>query len=237
MDLRQRWAQVVSVAQVPHSVADRDAALRLAVTLGPTVADAAVGCSITERVDAMTYRTVTAANDLSVALDQAQYDAQDGPCLAAADNGTVHRIDTLTDQTRFRSFAAAALGHGVQSSLSVPLPDPGRPAAVNFYASAPGAFQPERARAVAGLLARCLAPLLPGGTVMLLPAIGTDDLEEVRSRRTRIDRALAVLMNEDGLSRSEAFARLVRRSRDEQRSVHDIANDVLADDHDRTVAS
>lgn len=241
MDLQQSWAQLLSVAEAPQSVADREAALRTAIGLGAGVAPGSVGCSVTERVRS-TYRTVTSANSLSTALDQAQYDAQAGPCVAAADEGTVLLVDTLADHPRFPAYAAAAAERGVHSSLSVPLPDPRRPAALNFYATDRDAFGSARARAVAGLLARCVATLLPGGSVVMVPATEGADLAAVRSRRTRMERALAALMDAEGLSRSAAFLLLVHRSRDENRSIHDVADDVLAradrtDRADRTVAS
>jgi len=235
MDLRQQWAQLLSVADAPQSVADREAALRTAIRLGANVAPDAVGCSVTERVRT-SYRTVTSANDLSDALDQAQYDAQAGPCISAADEGTVLKIDTVADRPLFPDFSEAAVAHGVRSSLSVPLPDPRRPAALNFYASCSEAFEPEHTRAVAGLLARCVATVLPGGTVMMVPAAGTDELSTVRSRRTRMERAVTSVMEEEGLSRPDAFSLLVRRSRQERRSIHDLADDLLART-DRTVAS
>jgi len=226
VNLRQRWAHVLSVAEAPRSVGDQDAALRMAMALGESVSPATVGCSVTERTGA-TYRTLTSANALSFVLDQTQYDAQAGPCLSVADQGIVQRLDTLTDRGPYPQFAAAAVARGVHSSLSVPLPDPRRPAALNFYASTPAAFEPERGRAVADLLARCVATLLPGGIAVVVPAAGRDDLAAVRSRRSQMDRALRELMAAQGLSRPEAFAELVQRAQAEGRSVHAVVEDLL----------
>jgi uncharacterized protein YoaH (UPF0181 family) len=231
VDLHRDWAQLLAVAEAPRSAAERDTALLDAVILGTTVVPAGLGCSVTERVGSA-YRTVSSANDLSLALDLAQYGAQAGPCLAAAD-GAMQRVDRMAEAGEYREFAEAALAYGVRSSLSVPLPDPRRPAALNFYAAEPGAFAGEHAGAVADLLARCVATLLPAGTVVV-PAERAAPAA-VRSRGARVERALTTLMA-TGLSRAEAFAALARRSREEQRSMHAIVDDLLAG-ADRTAAS
>jgi hypothetical protein len=226
MDRSQQWLRVVSAAEAPRSAADRSVALRMAVELGTSVVPASVGCSVTERAGAG-YRTVSSANALSLALDHAQYAADEGPCLVAADDGTRQHVDVLADRTRFPAYADAAVARGVRSSLSVPVPDPGRAAALNFYASAPMAFEPARAVAVADLLARCVASLLPGGVPARDRVTGTIDLDSVRSRRIRMQSAVQALMAAEGLTRPAAFAKLARRSGAERRSVHSVAEDVL----------
>ena len=125
MDRSQQWLRVVSAAEAPRSAADRSVALRMAMELGTSVVPASVGCSVTERAGAG-YRTVSSANALSLALDHAQYAADEGPCLLAADDGTRQHVDVLADRTRFPAYADAAVARGVRSSLSVPVPDPGR---------------------------------------------------------------------------------------------------------------
>jgi hypothetical protein len=137
----------------------------------------------------------------------------------------------------YRAYGAAAIARGVHSSLSVPLPDPRRPAALNLYASAPDAFVSPRARAVAALLARCTATLLPGGAVVVVvPVADADLLDTVRARRIRMEQALRAVMVNEGVSRADAFALLVGRSGVERRSVHALVDDVVGST-DRTVAS
>jgi hypothetical protein len=234
MDLRQQWATLLHVAAAAQSVAEREAALALAMGLAPSVTPAAVGCSVTERTG-LVHRTAVSFNAMSTALDEAQYEAQAGPCLTAADRGVVERVDSFPGDPGYRHYAAVAVAHGVASSVSIPVPDPRWPAALNLYASAPDAFGSEHAMAVATLLARCIASLSPGFT-MAVPIGDAGDLGRVRSRRTRMEHVLHELMDSGRLSRAEAFAVLARRSGVENRSIHTLVDDLFGGS-DRTVVS
>jgi hypothetical protein len=218
MDRRQQWAAVLATAADPPP--DRDAALLAAMELGADVAPAVVASSVTVRTD-VGFRTAASANALALALDQAQYDAGAGPCLDAATAGASLRIDLVTEQSAYPKFSAAALGHGVLSSLSIPLLDLDRPAALNFYSAAGAAFADEHSQRTAGLLGRCVAALLPGGRLELEVPVA------VRVRRQLVDRALRELMAARRLDRAAAFDLLVRRCLVEQRSMFEVAADVL----------
>lgn len=225
MDARQQWAEILAAASEP--VERREAALRTAVRLGLAVAPAAVGCSLTEQVGSG-YRTVASANELALALDRAQYAADDGPCLVAASTGAVERVDRIDPDTGYRAFAAAARDLGVASSISIPLTGVDRPAALNFYAAAPGGFADTRPALTAEFLGRAVAALRRGGPA---PAqVSAAELTRARSRRQLIERAGAVLAGEGG--EEAAFAVLVARGRDEQRSIFDVAADIIGTDTD-----
>lgn len=231
MDTRQQWAQVLTAASAP--VADHGAVLRTAMTLGLGVAPAAVGCSVTERAGSG-FRTAASANDLALALDLAQYDADEGPCLSAASRGRVERLDPILPGPPYSAFAAAAGRHGVRSSLSIPLADVNRPAALNFYAVAPG-FAAGDALREAELLARAVAALLRGRPEP--PRVSDGELAEAEARRELLERARAVLAGSGGGTSEEAFAMLVRRSRTERRSIFDIAAEVVGSEAGDEVAS
>ncbi len=218
MDRRQQWAEVLAAAASPP--ADRDAALVAAMELGVDVAPSVVSSSVTVRTD-VGFRTAASANALALALDRAQYDSGSGPCLDAARQGAFHRLDVVAEQPAYPEFSAAAADHGVLSSLSVPLTDLDRPAALNFYSAAAAAFADDHSRRTAELLGRCVAALLPGRKVEPeVPAV-------MRARRELIGRAQQVLMDTRGLDRPGAFDVLVRRSQAEQRSIFEFAADLL----------
>jgi hypothetical protein len=224
MDTQERWAHILSAAAAPTAAADRDAVLRAAVVLGLDVGPATVGCSVTERV-ATGFRTPLWSTPLSLVLDHTQYGAGVGPCLAAAVTGRLQRLDEVGERPDYGAFATAAGQHGVHSSLSVPLPDRRWRAALNFYASVPGGFASDRARATADLLARCLVALRAGNAG---PArISAGELAAAQSRRMRVDQAERMLMRAAGLSRREAFGVLVRRSGAQRRSIFRVADDVI----------
>src|SRR5687767_10451318 len=68
-------------------------------------------------------------------IDQAQYDADEGPCLDAFRDQAPYRIADMEAETRWPAFVRRCMDHGIGSTLSVPLQIEGEPAfgALNFY--------------------------------------------------------------------------------------------------------
>jgi GAF domain-containing protein len=87
-------------------------------------------------------RTSTGAtDDLVRALDDLQYELQEGPCLAASSSGQAVRVDDAADDDRWPRWAAAAAALPVRSCLSVPLlRGDRRLGAMKVYAAEPNAF-------------------------------------------------------------------------------------------------
>src|SRR5215217_8334111 len=82
----------------------------------------------------------TAAYDGKMALDadELQYERGYGPCVDAGRAGQVLLIDDMRSDQRWPDYAQHAAGHGVLSSLSVPLPFQGVTiGALNTYAASP----------------------------------------------------------------------------------------------------
>ena len=113
---------------------------------------ASAGCQLLASCDASSVTIITAGrpvtmaatDDVAAGLDQAQYDADDGPCLTAARREQLIRVDDLAGDDRWPHFRHAGQQHGVTSSLSVPLliPDEHAFGALNLYGRAPGGFSP-----------------------------------------------------------------------------------------------
>lgn len=217
------WTEVLRATTGSGREARTDSVLQTAMTLGLGITSATVGCSVTEKT-ASGYRSPVVANDLSLTLDLAQYDAGAGPCLTAASEGGVRRVDMASEGERYAHFAAVAEQHGVHSSLSLPLVGAQEPAALNFYAATSSAFDETRPRQVADLLARCVTVLLQRGPVE--QPVPVAELDAALARRGRIRQAQDTLAARFPLSREDAFAELVRRSRAEGRSIHDVAGDL-----------
>lgn len=224
MDTQQQWASVLRAVSEPRTAADSEALLRQAVELCRDVAPDAVGCSVTT-LDGDRYRTPVYSGQLALDLDRAQYEAGDGPCMAAAREHRFHNFDASTDGQRFPGFAEAAVERGVRSSISLPLTGPALRSAVNLYGSSRYAFDAERPRAVAGLLARCVAALMsPAEPAVQPPA---ERIETAQARARLIADAEAILMSKQSVQRREAMAILIRRSRAERRSVFQIASELV----------
>jgi hypothetical protein len=206
---------------------DAVARLHRAMQLGHDVAPGLIaGCSITE-LEGTRYSTPVSSDHLAASLDEAQYEAGRGPCMAAARDHQVHHLADLRTDGQFDHFSSAAVAHGVLSSLSLPLDGTYRPAALNFYATSPGVFTGHRERRIAGLLARAIAARMlqsatgsrTGSSLRVLPP-------EAQARAAVVVRAQTLLAEEFG-SPEQAFCALALRSREQVRSIFDIARDVL----------
>jgi Flp pilus assembly protein TadB len=146
--------------------------------------------------------------------------------VIAARDRQRQRIDVLASEPRFPAFVAAALEHGVRSSLSLPLSGRYHPTALNLYSTREAAFATRQAQAAAQLLAGII-------TAMTTPsdpsALHAPDVTAARRRGARVEAAVEATMRRDSLTEAEAFAVLTQRSRIEGASVHTIADEILGE--------
>jgi hypothetical protein len=219
-----RWTRVITALsrQSTDNLAEqRELLLQDALGVGASITDDTMGCSITEtRLHG--FRTPAASSSTALELDLAQYAADDGPCIAACRDGQSHSIIIMTEEPQYAEFTAAAARHGVRSSLSLPLTGATHASALNLYASSTSAFESEHARAVAGLLARCVAALLPGSEVPRAEL----DLAAAMAKNAVVQRACRALQTTHGFTPAQAFLHMTQLSRTEQRSIHAIAQDI-----------
>ena len=228
MNSHEQWGQLLRAISQPGAHPTLDVVLRQAVELGSDVAPDAVGCSITEIADGDRYRTPVYSDQLALDLDRAQYESGDGPCMAAARERQRHYFDAALHGQRFPGFAEAAVERGVRSSISLPLTPADRSAALNLYATSRYAFDAERPRAVADLLARCVSALLMDTTGRPVEEPAQQDrLQAAQARARLIAEAEAALMASRSLSRSDALTLLIRRSRAQSRSIFEVAREVV----------
>jgi GAF domain len=227
----QQWDELLRAASHPAGYPGLDVLLQQAVQLGSQIAPDAVSCSITEISGGDQYHTPVYSDQLALDLDKAQYEAGNGPCMAAAREQERQYFDAATDSDRYPGFTEAARERGVRSSISLPLPSSRRSAALNVYASSRYAFDAERPRAVADLLARCVSVLMTPSDVHGVPteaSVPEDSLHDAQARARLIGRAEAVLAAQRSVSRQDALTVLIRRSRAEVRSIFEVAREVAA---------
>jgi len=95
-----------------------------------------------------TASTLSATQDRIRALDAAQYERGDGPCVAAMHDQTPVTVDDYGTDTRWPEVADEARASGVRSSLSLPLVQNRRTiGGLNMYGSAVAAFTEQSQRA------------------------------------------------------------------------------------------
>ena len=111
---------LVTLAGMPDDASDLDAQL---VTIAKLAADLVAPVSYAS-VTAMrenAYTTVAATSDLALAVDEAQYAEQSGPCLDALDANEPVAVPDISATMSWPGFRDAAFRLGLRASVSVPL--------------------------------------------------------------------------------------------------------------------
>ncbi|MFI7480817.1 GAF and ANTAR domain-containing protein [Kocuria sp. M1R5S2] len=178
-------------------------------------------------------KTTTAATDRVVEdADDLQYELGQGPCLSAWETVSPQRLeDTATDR-QWPRWSAGALRLGVRSVLSTPLIYAGEPiGALQVYATRAGAFSADDERMLE-LLAQAAAILFGAARTPKTSPQPDRALETALTDRREIDMATGVLMGRSGIDEETARTRLMEASRSQDRTLVDIAHQVL--DHGRT---
>jgi GAF domain-containing protein len=168
--------------------------------------------------------SVAVTDRLTIEVDLVQYNAGEGPCLSAMNDGQVVRIDILDGDSRFTRFAPGALDQGLQSVLSTPLEANGRSVgALNMYSTRVNAFDDDTSVAVRPMVeyageAIGRSPLYAYSLDMV------DGLVEDLESRAIIAQATGVLMATQEATSDDALARLrdlAMRSGESMRTVAD----------------
>lgn len=155
--------------------------------------------------------TITGASTSQMAIeaDLVQYRTSEGPCLDAAAEQAVIRIDVLAHDERYEHFAPGAIEAGVESVLSLPLVADGRTVgSINLYSRTPRAFtddDPTRVSDHMTYAARLIAdsPLYAASTDALTHLIEADHTA------AQVAMAIGMLSISHGYSSSEAWDHLV----------------------------
>jgi hypothetical protein len=223
MEAEARWAALLRAPGSASGHVTTEQVFELAVRLGLESAPGiTVGCSITE-LGSTTGRTVSSSGELATAIDRAQYDSGQGPCLTAARENRVEYLRDIAQTVEFPRFAEAALGREVRSSLSTPLPGTPRPAALNIYAAVPDAFD-DRLRAIARLLARAVGTHASAAD-HAARQVSSPRMTRAQEQARLLNHAQAVA----GGTSAQGFLTMARRSSVEKRSIFDVATDIVQD--------
>jgi GAF domain-containing protein len=172
--------------------------------------------------------TAAFTGELALALDERQYRAGGGPCLAAAAAATTLSLPDLSVEDRWPDYIPHAIEAGVRSSLSVGLPvHENVTGALNLYARQPDAFDEE---------AVVLAETFTGYAAIALANVHLYDATSALARhmqaamehRAVIEQAKGIIMAERRCSADEAFRIMSKLSQDTNRKLRDIATALVA---------
>ena len=171
--------------------------------------------------------TVSSTSDSAIAVDQAQYDAKDGPCLAAAREERVIAIDDIEEERRWTAFRGTALDHGIYASLSLPLYLGGSAqGGLNVYGTKPGAFSDNDERVAAAFAAQA-AVVVANAQAYWAAFDATKNLTIALENRAVVEQAKGVLISRRGYSEDDAFAELIRRSQDANKRLRHVAAELV----------
>jgi GAF domain-containing protein len=190
-----------------------EAIVRAAADTVPGVDEASLS-SVTRRREV---RTLAATSDLPRAVDEAQYDTGQGPCLSSLYQRRTVRLSNLATDLRWPDFAARALELGVWSMLAIQLYVEGDDlGALNLHSRRPDAFTDESEQV--GLLFAAHAAVAMAGA---------QEREQMRiavDSRDLIGQAKGILIERFKISGDEAFRLLVVASQSTNIRLYDVAD-------------
>ncbi|WP_369137162.1 ANTAR domain-containing protein [Modestobacter versicolor] len=199
-----------------------ESVLQTVVDLAERVLPGDLGTSVTLVVDGRP-STPSSSSPLALTLDREQYRRGQGPCLHAAVTGELVEIAETATEQRWAGWCRAAEGHGVGSSLSVPLSISERVAAgLNVYSRETYAFG-TRAQSAALQFA-------PFASVAVANVHAHQDLQAMAGNlqlalgsRAVIDQAKGILIERHRLTADQAFAALTAVSMRTNTKLRDVA--------------
>jgi GAF domain-containing protein len=167
--------------------------------------------------------TTVATDPMITKVDQAQYDADCGPCLDAFRAGSPRRLDRTEDDARWPEFGRAAADQGIRSTLSLPLLlDGDGIGALNLYSRREASFS-DGDQAMAARFAEPAAALVTNALLFWEARDLADNLQTALTSRAVIDQAKGILMGQQRIDAEAAFDVLRRASQRENVKLRDIA--------------
>jgi GAF domain-containing protein len=175
------------------------------------------------------YSTIAATDQRLVALDDAQYDSGEGPCLSVLDAGDPIYIDDAgIDDPQWRYFSRTAHHLGVHSTLSIHIPTETSEvaASLNFFAQRRlglGADEIRRAESFAQQLAAAILSVKAYRSTAKL----ADDMVVAMASRSVIEQAKGMLMAEQTIPADQAFTVMVNLSQQRNIRLRILAEEIV----------
>jgi GAF domain-containing protein len=193
------------------------------------------GASLALAHEGGSLRWVVVTDGAAGLLEDSQRELGEGPGLAAyADAAAVVIVDLATDR-RFARLAAAITQVGLHGVLAVPVAVAGRPVgALSVYATQPCPWSAIDVAAV-GAYAGVVAELLRASMALGARDAEVAELTQALTARVWVEQAKGALVATEGLDPAAASQRLRARAGASQRTMVDVARQVVQDaQRDRT---
>jgi len=172
-------------------------------------------------------RTAIFTDELAPEIDQAQYDAGNGPCLQAFRDQRITQIESTREPGEWPEFRAAAAAHGIGSTMSFPLMlDKASVGAMNLYSFEERAFG-DLDRDNGELFAAQAAIVLSNAQAYWDAYDLSRGLSEAMRSRAVIEQAKGILMAPGGVDEDQAFEMLTRASQRENVKLREVARRIV----------
>lgn len=225
-DPRDVMATMSALPSLLLSTEAPDRLLHEIAALAAKVIDPPAACGITVRIEGSPM-TVARSDARADAIDADQYANGEGPCLESLRTGDLIEVVDLETDERWPRFREHALGHGVRSSLSLPLGMDGDSiGALNLYRFSREPLTDDERHRAEVFAAQAVATLVLQRRQAQQSRVA-EQLEEALTSRTVIDQALGVLMAQQRCTSDEAFALLRAHSQNSNRRLRDVAADLI----------
>jgi GAF domain-containing protein len=203
-----------------------EGSLRRVIDAALTVFDV-TGAGLMVVDDNDTLRYVAATDGRSAALEAAQAETGEGPCVQSLLTDQVVHTEDVASDPRWPTLAAAVGGLGVGALLGVPI-HVGKTSvgSLTVYADVDRPWKDDEVEALQAfglVVEELLAQALTARERHVLAA----QLDRALASRVRIDRAVGALMAENRTDPVAAFNLLRGRARAERRKVTDVAEEIL----------
>jgi len=204
-----------------------DTLLRLLTTAAQRVVATASGAGLSIMGPGSRMVSVAATDGEVEALDALQYELDEGPCLAAARDRLVVRIDDVATERRWPEWCAAAARLDLGCSLSAPLVVGDTVlGAVKVYAHRAGSFD-EDDEATLRVFAAQAAILVAQGQAYARAGELGQHLGAMLRQRDDVNRACGVLMEREGVPAEAAYTYLMSLAERDGSTVHETAADLV----------
>ncbi|QCU79107.1 ANTAR domain-containing protein [Citricoccus sp. SGAir0253] len=171
--------------------------------------------------------TVASSAPEAEALDEVQYNFDDGPCLTAAREDRLVYLEDTLEETRWPDYRAAATEAGVRSALGVPLDLGGdAAAALDVYSDRPHAFDASTLEVIHRHTLELSTALRLA--VRLAHHRETEtNLRAALASRTEINLAAGILMGRHQCSQDQAVEMLRAASSHRNVKLRDLAGELV----------
>jgi GAF domain-containing protein len=169
--------------------------------------------------------TIAATDQRYIALDDAQYETGEGPCLAVLEPREPIALDDAAQMDdRWANFARAAQHLGVQSTLSMHLPvdSEGVAASLNLYSKRRLEQSAEQIANAVPFAEQVAAAIVSVDAHRSTAKLARDLAEAMRSRAV-IEQAKGILMADNRIDGDAAFEKLAQLSQHANIKLRDLA--------------